>query len=244
MSTVAVAERPRTVPEYARRGWFYVGISAFMCALVLVGFWRSYFGPLLRGIAARPLVIQVHGVVFVGWMVLLVTQVLLAASGRTRAHRKLGAAGIVYGFLVLALGLIVSFAAPVLHLRAGDWTMNRAAAFMLIPLGDMVLFGTLFGLAIFYRNRPEVHKRYILAATVALLFAAVGRMSLNSQVLRLVVWLSPLLVAMGYDLWTRRRVHAAYFVSMAVLLIGFSRLFVTQSEPWLRISRAVLTALR
>jgi hypothetical protein len=216
-----------------------------MCALVLVGFWPSYFGPLLRGIAARHWVIQIHGIVFVGWMALLVTQVFLAARGRVRAHRKLGTAGIAYGFLVLTLGTIVGFVAPVLHLRAGDWTMDRAAAFLLIPLGDMALFGTLFVLAVVYRNQPETHKRFIVGATVALLFAAVGRMEfLNSMLLTFVVWLSPLLAGMGYDLFKRRRIHGAYFVSLALLLVGFSRVFVYEKEPWLRIGRMVMTAIR
>jgi hypothetical protein len=246
MSTAAIpAQQPRGVIRDFRRGRFYVALSAFMCLLVLVGFWPTYFGPLLRGVSSRPWVIQIHGVVFVGWMSLLVAQVVLAATGRTRAHRKLGTAGIAYGFLVLAMGLVVSFAAPLIHLKAGDWDMNRAASFLLIPLGDMALFGTLFVLAVIYRNQPDIHKRFIVASTVALLFAAVGRMEfLNSLFLTFLVWLSPLLAGMGYDLLKRRRIHRTYFVSLAMLLVGFSRVFVYQTEPWMRIGRAILTAIR
>jgi hypothetical protein len=225
------------------RSRFYVLISVLMTAIVIVGFWPTYFGPLLRGITARPWILQLHGVVFVGWMVLLLTQVVLAARGRVGAHRKVGSFGIFYGFLVLALGLVVSVAAPVIHLKAGDWNMDQAAGFLLIPLGDMALFGTLFVTAVVYRNRPEIHKRFILAATVALLFAAVGRMAfIRSEMLSFFVWLSPLLIAMAYDGWTRRGVHGAYFIALGVLLVGFSRVFFAESEICMRVGRAVLQA--
>ena len=159
------------------RSRFYVGLAAFMCGIVLVGFWPTYFGPAFRGQIARPLVIQLHGLIFVGWMVLLMAQVLLASRGQVRAHRKLGAWGIAYGSAVLVMGVIAGVAAPVMHLSSGEWTRDRAAGFLLITLGDMVLFGSLFAAAIVYRRRPEIHKRLMIAATVALLFAAVGRMS-------------------------------------------------------------------
>src|SRR5215510_13642988 len=133
MSTATVAEQQSSVkPGISRPRRFYLGMAAFMILMVFVGFWPSYFGPLLRGAAARPLVIHLHGVVFMGWMALLLTQVALAARGRTKAHRKLGSFGIAYGFMVLLMGLVVAIAAPVLHLSAGEWPMDRAAGFLLI----------------------------------------------------------------------------------------------------------------
>src|SRR5262245_7358562 len=103
-----------------------------MVAIMLIGFWPSYFGPLLRGAAARPLVIHMHGIVFVGWMALLLAQVILVAGGRTATHRMVGSIGIVYGGLVLIMGLVVGFAAPIMHLAAGEWNLQQAAGFILI----------------------------------------------------------------------------------------------------------------
>src|SRR4030095_14110807 len=117
------------------------------------------------------------------------------------------------GWLVLPMGLIVGVAAPILHLKAGDWNEDRAAAFLLTTLGDMVLWGVFFGAAVFYRARPEIHKRLMLVATTALLFAAVGRIQLVSSIpLMLLVWLSPLIIAMVFDWKTRGRVHPAYII--------------------------------
>jgi hypothetical protein len=141
--------------------------------------------------------------------------------------------------LVLALGLVVSFAAPVLHMRAGEWTRDQAAAFLLLPLVDMVLFAGFFGAAIRYRREPEIHKRLILAATVALAFAAVGRMPYPTPVL-FVLWLSPLLAGMVFDRVVRGRVHPVYFISVPILTAAFLRVPFQQSPTWMPIGRALL----
>jgi hypothetical protein len=55
-----------------------------------------------------------------------------------------------------------------------------------------------------------------------------------------VVWLSPVLIGIGYDAFTRRRVHSVYIVGTIVLVIGATRIFFTSSEAWLRIGRSLL----
>src|SRR5262249_15491753 len=137
----------------------YLALTFLLIAVVVRGFWPSYFGLLLRGDVRRPWVIHLHGAVFSGWMVLLLAEVALGAGGHERLHRRVGNVGIAYGTLVLGIGLVVSFVAPVLHVHAGEWTVDRAAGFLLAPLGDMALFGGFFGAAIAYRRRPEIHKR-------------------------------------------------------------------------------------
>ena len=221
----------------------YAGLSALMVGIVVVGFWPSYFGPMVRGQIARPAIIQVHGLIFVGWMALLMAQVALAARGRIQLHRKVGRYGVVYGWLVVAMGLIVGPAASVIHVRAGEWTRDRGAGFLLITFGDMVLFGACFAAAVAYRHRPEIHKRLMIAATVALLFAAVGRMGIESTPLAALVWLSPLLIGMVHDKVTLGRVHPVYVITTVALFIGATRVAFEQSEVWLRIGRPLLDAL-
>lgn len=229
------------VPVRSRARRFYLAITLVLIAIVVRGFWPTYFGPLLGGVVTRHWIIHLHGAIFSGWMVLLLlAQVSLVAMGRVGVHRRVGNVGIAYGALVLGIGPVVSFVAPVLHVRAGEWTLDRAAGFMLLPLVDMVLFAGFFGAAIAYRRRPEIHKRLILAATVALAFAAVARISFESPVVFLLVWLSPLFAAMTFDVFTRGRVHPVYFISVAVLTAAFIRIFFVQSQAWLQIGRALL----
>ena len=141
---------------------------------------------------------------------------------------------------MLGIGLVVSFAAPAMHVRAGEWTVDRAAGFMLLPLVDMVLFGGFFGAAYAYRRRPAIHKCLILAATVALAFAAVARMSIAPPLVFLLVWLAPIFAAMAFDVVAHRRVHPVNYICAAVMAVAFVRIFFMQSEGWLRIGRALL----
>jgi hypothetical protein len=227
-----------------RPKWFFNALAVLMTATVVAGFWPSYFSPLLRGAAQRPWVIHLHGAIFAGWMALLLLQIALASTGRIRLHRKAGKVGFFYGFLVLAMGLVVSFAAPILRLRSGEWNMDQAARFLVVPLGDMVLFGGFLIPAILYRNRPEIHKRLIVLATVALLFAAVARLPVPASTpAKLFVWFLPLLVAIGHDGFTRRRVHPVYIIGFVTLALGLARFALQQYEPWLKIARGLLTSL-
>ena len=242
MSSVVAEAISRPAARVRTKPAFYVALSAFMVGVMLVGFWPTYFGRLLRGDIARPFVVQLHGLVFVGWMTLLVAQVVLAWRGRVQMHRRVGRWGIAYGVLVLVMGVIVGIAAPVMHFHAGEWTRDRAAGFLLIIFGDMVLFGSLFGAAVAYRRTPEIHKRLMVGATVALLFAAVGRIQALDPMpaVAAVAWLSPMLIGMAYDWRTRGRPHAAYVVATAWLFVGGTRVLLVESETWLRIGRVVL----
>jgi hypothetical protein len=108
----------------------------------------------------------------------------------------------------------------------------------------MALFGGFFVAAVVYRRKPEIHKRLIVLATVALLFAAVGRMNFTESTPVLVlIWLSPVLVAMGYEAVKHRRIDRVYGGGLVILLLGLSRLAVAQWEPWLRVARGTLKSL-
>ena len=223
------------------RSRFYLAMAVLMTGIVVAGFWPSYFGPLLRGNAERHWVIHLHGAVFSGWMALLLAQVILVARGRTRWHRTVGRVGIAYGVLVVLLGLTVSVVAPVLHVMAGEWPRDQAAGFFLITFGDMALFGGMFGAAVAYRHQPDVHKRLIVLATIALLFAAVGRLPLGGSLAAFLgVWLIPLFIAIAHDRITRGSVHRVYVVGAIVLPLVAARVFFEKSEAWLVVGRAIL----
>jgi hypothetical protein len=231
--------RDQILTERRQGHQFYFGLTLVLMVSVLVGFWPSYYSTLLGGGVERPLVMHVHGAVFTGWMLLLLLQVGLAASGRVHAHRLAGKAGIWYGLLVFVMGSIVTIAAPVMHLRAGRWTNDFAASFLILPIGDMILFGSFFGAAMAYRHKPEIHKRLIIAATVALAFAAVARLNLPLLPFFL-LWLAPMAMAMAFDMRTLGRVHTVNAISTAVMVIAFGRVLLMETEGWRAIGRVIL----
>src|SRR5262245_23875400 len=207
MSTTAAA-----IPRTAARRRLYVGLALLAIVIAAVGFWPTYFGPLLAGGVDKPAIIHFHAAVYVGWLALFLTQAALAATGRTASHMKLGRFAMGYGVLVIAAGLIAAFGMFAIRVHAGD--ILAAQRSLLGPLLDMTVFAPVFGAAIYYRRKPEVHKRLMVLATTVLLIAAVGRMTFfgepRNQLLVQLVWSAPILVAMMHDFWRHRRVSAIY----------------------------------
>jgi len=243
-SGVMTAGAGSAAPSRLRRK-FYVAMSILFVILIFVGFWPSYYGPLMQGNADAPLILHVHGIIYIGWMLLFVTQTLLAARGQLASHRKLGNIALGYGALVFVLGLIVSFVAPVLNVESGEWTTTDAAVFLPIPLGDMVLFGGLLLAAAIYRSKPEIHKRLMLLATLAIVFAAAFRLQ-NAGVPRpaaIVVWFVPLVLAMAYDFKQRGRVHPVYWIGGVAMLVALLKMPLGESEPWIRAVRPLFESL-
>jgi hypothetical protein len=227
------------VPSLAARG-FYIALIALMSGVVLLGFWPFYAG-LVSGAAQVHWLIYVHAAVFSGWMALLLAQALLVFRRRVGTHQRLGRLGIAYGSLVLVLGVVISIAAPAMNVLAGRTSLDEAAAFLILPTVDMLLFAGFFAAAITYRRRKELHKRLILLATISLLFAPAARIGFAGGPLAiLLIWLLPLFLAMGYDLATRRRVERVYFVGLAVFLVAVARIGLMETQAWRDIGRGIL----
>ena len=240
-SYTAAVDRPPVTRARRRRG-VYVAITALMIAIVIAGFW-PYFAAGGRGDEGRPWLIHVHAAVYSGWMVLLLTQVMLVWRGRTDLHRRIGRVGIAYGVGVLLLGLVATIVAPLAHVASGAWTMDRAAGFLILPIGDMMLFAGFFAAGVAWRRRPETHRRCMMLATIALMFAPAARLAGDANAgLLLGIWLLPLLIAIGDDLWKQRRVHRVHAVGAIVLLVAFGRILLMETPAWLRIGRGILTA--
>jgi hypothetical protein len=214
----------------------YVALSLLCAVIVLVGFWPSYFGALSAGTVDRPAFVHFHAVVYVGWLALFITQTVLAATGRMGAHMSLGRFAIGYGALVVGAGLLVAFGMFTLRVRAGN--LADAQNQLVGPLLDMIVFAPVFAAAVYYRGRPELHKRLMVVATTALLIAAVGRMPYwgepRNLVLVQVTWSAPILVGMAHDFWRRRLVHPVYVLGLAALLLEgpAARGFIRNTEAW------------
>jgi hypothetical protein len=231
--------RDQAILALQRSHRFYLGLTLFLMATVVIGFWPTYFGTILSGGVTRPLVMHVHGAIFTGWMLLLFLQVGLASSGRVRLHRRVGSFGIWYGAIVWVMGVIATFAAPVIHVQNGEWPVNQAAGFLILPIGDMILFGGFFGAAVKFRNKPEIHKRLIVAATVALAFAAVARMNQALPIFFL-IWMLPMAALAAFDIRSAGKIHKVTAICIAVMVIAFPRVLLVENESWLAVGRALL----
>lgn len=235
MATTAAAIPRTTAP---RR--LYVGLAVLAALIAVVGFWPTYFGPLVAGTVDKIPIIHFHAAVYMGWLVLFMTQAVLAATGRVASHIKLGRIAIGYGVLVIAAGLLAAFGMFALRVRAGDVAAAQRA--LLGPLLDMLVFAPLFAAAVYYRRKPELHKRLMIVATTSLLIAAVGRMPFLGQPRNLLlvhmIWAAPILIAMAHDFWRQRKVHLVYVIGLIVLVLEgpLVRIVVRDTDGWLNIT--------
>ncbi|MEQ9005132.1 MAG: hypothetical protein RIE74_16345 [Pseudomonadales bacterium] len=213
---------------------FYVYLSLLMWLLALVGFGPGYISALVDGTWARSLPIHVHAFVYVGWLALFTYQVSLPSAGQIATHKRLGKALVVYAVLMVVVGLTVTFSRFAERVAADELVAAQHA--LIHPLSDMVIFPVLFGLAVYFRATPEVHKRLMVVATTFLLVAAVGRMSFlgnpPSTLVYDLVWLSPIWIAMARDAFVSRRVHPVYAISMVTLGLVPLRTAIVETPPY------------
>jgi hypothetical protein len=215
----------------------YVWMSA-TCALLAFGsFAPTYWLQLRAGTFVGPWLLHLHGALFFGWTLFLLSQATLAATGRLDHHRAWGLAGIALASAMVIIGLAAAINTLTLQLAGGYG--DAARAFFVLPVSQISLFALFVVAAIvsILRRHPEAHKRFMLLATLSLLQAAVGRVFYAIAVgsgpslrpglgppLSPLVALPPGLVielmiagAMVYDWRTRGRPHRAWWIGAAVM---------------------------
>jgi hypothetical protein len=222
---------------------FHLGLAALMTVIVVLGF-RQYYAGLFTGAATAHPIIHAHAAVFSGWLVLLLAQVSLVLRRRVATHRSVGRIGIVYGAGLLLFGVFTGFVAPALNVVAGTMTLDEAAGFLILPVGDMLLFGAFFIAAIRTRRNREAHVRLMVLAAVALIFPGAARFALPAGAAAvLAVWLLPLVAAMAHDRYAFGRVHRLYWLGLGACVVAFGRVALMEAEVWLAVARPVITAL-
>ncbi len=231
----------------------YLGLTLLMTAIAVAGFWSSYWGPLLAGSLDLHWVLHVHGLVFTGWMAVLVTQVVLIYRGRTDLHMTLGkTVGATWGLVVITIGLMAAFGSAAPSIGTEFESLEQFISRLRAPLGDIVAFVLLFGAGLVLTDRPQAHKRLMILATVALLAAPVSRLispfisppSPAFYVSLFVLPLVPAVLAMGYDWWDRERVHPAYWAGMVVLLVNASKYLWGRTDIWRTLTADMAEAVR
>ena len=235
-AAVSVSALPRSsaADRTSRRQRIFLPAALVGTALAIIGFWRTYFGPLLAGVVHEPVVIHFHAVVMVTWLVLFMMQVWFAASGRVRLHIQLGPWVMGYGVVMIVVGLLATSEGFAARLATGD--VFRAQRWLFGPLRDVVFIVPFLAAGWVYRRRPEIHKRVMLVATTLILLPAVSRMAFLGVPVAvwkfMLVWPLPVYMAMAHDFRTKRMVHPVYVIGIAAMLTMRLVLPLNTSGAW------------
>ncbi len=214
--------------------YFFSGTACLMLASVALGFGPTYY---LAGLFHAPLpsrIIHIHGAVFSCWILLLLAQNSLAWAGRVDIHRKLGVAG----FLLASLMVIVGWTAATDRLARGTAPRGLDTYFFyIVPMTDMVIFGTLIFFAFRARRDPSAHKRIIYIATVGVLIAAIARFPFawffHNAVHAAMASYVFLLLLGAYDLWSTHKVHrATLWAGGFLILVQQIRIPIGRTAVW------------
>lgn len=145
-----------------RPGRFYMAMGIIAILVVAGGFGSSFYNVATGAKTLTPLV-HLHAATFSAWLVLYVVQTGLVATRRVAAHQWLGIAGVVLSALLVGVGYQTAVTAA---RRGYDLTFDGgnhdALRFLAFTLGDLLSFAVLVGAALWYRRRPEIHKRLML----------------------------------------------------------------------------------
>jgi len=222
--------------------YFYLCMALAMAALVVWGFSRTVNTNLFHANPPRPLLLWMHGAAFSSWVVFFTLQSVLVPVRRVSVHRFLGWFGAGLATVMVPLGFTIAvvmarFDTVVLH-------QTGASAFLSVPFGDMIIFGSFVAMAIYWRKRPEYHRRLVFIATCGLMDAAIARFDFwfnNSLIFLGVDFL--IVLGMMRDRLVEGRVHKVYLYALPPLIVVQNlAIYAWRVNPvwWQRITDAIL----
>jgi len=222
--------------------YFYFCMSLVFAGLVVWGFSKTVDASLIHAHPPRPLLLWMHGTAFSTWVVFFILQSALVRVQRVGVHRFLGWFGAGLAAVMVTLGFTIA----VVMTRFDDRVLHQTGidSFLSIPFCDMVIFGSCIALAIYFRKRPEYHRRLVFIATCQLMDAAIGRFDF---------WFNHSIFDAGLDLlivlgmlrdWTvEGHVHKVYRYALpAMIVLQSLAVYLWRANPawWRAATHAIL----
>lgn len=117
-------------------------------------------------------------------------------------------------------------------------------SFLSIPLADMLIFGSCIGMAIYWRKKPEYHRRLVFIASCQLMDAAIGRFDFMFDHNLFFPALDGLIVlGIGRDWVVDGSVHKVYLYGLpAMMVVQSFAMYAWRANPawWAGITHAIL----
>ena len=234
--------------------WIFVGMAVWFIAIVLAGFIPDSMDKVAAVQAGErppfPMVLHVHAVLMGSFMLLVLAQSWLMATGKNAQHMRLGVLGLVLAPALVVVGFIL---APTMYHQLWDSAqaapptlqeqLNGALGIweniLLLQLRIGILFAVFMAIGLKARGRNAgMHKRMMFLATVMALPAGIDRIpwlphtmpaSAMSVDLYTLAAISPMFI---WDLVRNRSVHPAYVIWLAVNIPFSIAVHGLWDTPW------------
>ena len=228
----------------------YLLAAVVIPLIVLAGFARTYY---LKGFFATPplpsLIVHVHGLIMTAWVVLFIVQVTLVAKRRTKLHQQLGILGAVLAAFVFIVGILTGLygaARAVNNPSIMPPNSPPPLSFLIIPLGDMLVFAILISAALYYRRKLDIHKRLMLLAAINLMVPAIARIPVG-----FIINGGPLvffgladlilIVFVVFDTIRHKRLHPAFvWGGLLIVVMQPLRIILAGTHAWTSFAAALV----
>jgi hypothetical protein len=220
--------------------YFYFFMSLLIAAVVVHGFSHTVDKHLIHAAPHRPFVLYLHASIFSGWVIFFILQSVLVRTHNARLHRLMGWFGVTLGVAIPVMGISAALTMArfnLLHFHSTDVESGLMFSFF-----DMAAFSTSFALGIYWRKKPELHRRLLLTATCALTSAAFARFPPYLPFPFFYPGVDLLiLLGVARDLIVNRRIHRVYLYALPAFIIGQVTVMYTCDWPyWIKIAHAML----
>ncbi len=223
--------------------YFFVTMSFLFLTIALLGFVPSY-QDMYSGAFPIHWSAHIHGALMTGWLLIFITQTLLAARGNLKFHRKLGQFSAFYGVIIWTSMAVASARALVGSKPDVDHFLFDVLIFELYA---MTLFGIFFTWGVAVRKKGEEHKRLIFFSILVLLQAAIDRMhwlpGLNSALFTRFIYTNMFLIALFiYDFYLLKHIHKITLIGSLIFVVAqFTATMIWGSQVWHRFWFDVIT---
>ncbi len=234
--------------------WIFVFMAGWFIAIVLAGFIPDSLMKIeLVQTGQRPpfpLVLHLHAVLMGSFLLLLLAQTWLMATGRSAQHMRLGMLAMVLAPALVIVGFIL---APTMYHMLWDGAQAAPPGkreelqgalgiwenILLLQIRIGILFPLFLAIGLKARGRNAgMHKRMMFLATVMALPAGIDRIpwlpatmpvSLMSPDLYTLLAISPMFL---WDVFRNRNIHPAYAIWLAVNLPFAVAVHELWDTPW------------
>jgi hypothetical protein len=228
-----------------RKSRYFLVAASIALTVVIIGFWTTFFIPYAQGTFEAPPVIYIHGGFLFLWTLLLVLQSTLVQTKKVRLHMTVG-----WFALVVALGVVVSTMATGVYVLRRDVSagLGQIAISSLVgPFITSTIFAILVAFAVKYRRRPEIHKRLMLLAMMAIIWPAFFRFrhyfpAVPSPDVYFGLVLPDMMVVftMAWDKARFGRVHPVYLIAGTSLIAeNIAEVMLFDSPPWQTVANSL-----
>ena len=206
------------------------------------GFYK-YYTSQFPNFIDKTYTIHIHGALWMTWLSLLVLQPFFIVTGKIKLHRSIGKVSYVLGPTLILFHFLAG--------RESYWkiignsTEHEALKFLVLDSRGLISFIIFWAFAMFKRNEPAAHMRFMIGTGILAIGPGVGRGLVNSfnfdfaTVFSILDLANLLLVGLllGYDIYKKQNPRP-YLIVFITLFFGAFLWQIRDSDTWQSLAKS------